>query len=261
MRADRRCSKLQEKILENAANPDKTAILRRNSKLMSVLPGSVDSMSARSISRDSLGEERAALMAPQAIANVSRSASIRSAAESVDQTGGGKAAPMAEHAKGAPAVECVVEAMYSFEAENESELSIRKGDVIRVTRKIDEGWWHGECDGRAPGIFPANYVRTIDSVPATPRASSTSTSTSTKRNPPEPPKSKSSESVSHRVAAPAASSNNNPSAKISTTSAGSAPRTRSTSAVDPSACGSCGCEEYSANVFKPGQCNNCFHRH
>jgi hypothetical protein len=28
-----------------------------------------------------------------------------------------------------------------------------------------------------------------------------------------------------------------------------------------STCKECGCEDFKENVFKPGNCNNCFHKH
>ncbi len=50
-------------------------------------------------------------------------------------------------------------ALYDFTAENEGELSLAKGDVIRVLSKIDDGWWTGEIEGTSrSGMFPANYV-------------------------------------------------------------------------------------------------------
>ena len=47
--------------------------------------------------------------------------------------------------------------LFNFLAENDDELGFRKGDVITIVKKEDEGWWTGELDGRT-GIFPSNYV-------------------------------------------------------------------------------------------------------
>jgi hypothetical protein len=35
------------------------------------------------------------------------------------------------------------QAAYDFQAEDESELSMRKGDVVRVTETNDPNWWTG----------------------------------------------------------------------------------------------------------------------
>ncbi|KAL6054994.1 Intersectin 1 (SH3 domain protein), partial [Balamuthia mandrillaris] len=48
-------------------------------------------------------------------------------------------------------------ALYDFVAENENELSFKKGDVINLLEcEEEEEWWRGEIDGRE-GIFPASY--------------------------------------------------------------------------------------------------------
>ena len=36
------------------------------------------------------------------------------------------------------------QAAYDFQAEDESELSMRKGDVVRVTETTDPNWWSGK---------------------------------------------------------------------------------------------------------------------
>lgn len=53
-------------------------------------------------------------------------------------------------------------ALYDYEARAPDELSFRRNDVI-VVRKADEeddGWYHGELDGKS-GLFPNNYVQLI----------------------------------------------------------------------------------------------------
>ncbi|KAI9239863.1 hypothetical protein MVEG_05305 [Podila verticillata NRRL 6337] len=58
-----------------------------------------------------------------------------------------------------------VRAMYTFDATAEGELSIHKGDIIRIVEEIDEGWWEGElvdANGvRHTGMFPSNYVEEV----------------------------------------------------------------------------------------------------
>ncbi|KAG0371499.1 hypothetical protein BGX24_001576 [Mortierella sp. AD032] len=60
-------------------------------------------------------------------------------------------------------------ALYNFDATAEGELSLRKGDVIRIIEEIDEGWWEGELvdasGGRLEGMFPSNYVEEIEQPP------------------------------------------------------------------------------------------------
>lgn len=50
-------------------------------------------------------------------------------------------------------------AQYLFEATREDELSLQIGDIINVNLsvKTDEGWMHGECNGRS-GVFPASFT-------------------------------------------------------------------------------------------------------
>lgn len=53
----------------------------------------------------------------------------------------------------------VLVALYSCEAEHESELSFEPGDVINdVTESDEPGWLIGTLDG-VTGLIPANYVR------------------------------------------------------------------------------------------------------
>ncbi|KAF9426968.1 hypothetical protein BGZ94_005716 [Podila epigama] len=58
-----------------------------------------------------------------------------------------------------------VRALYTFDATAEGELSIQKGDVIRIVEEIDEGWWEGELVDahgvRHAGMFPSNYVEGV----------------------------------------------------------------------------------------------------
>jgi len=47
-------------------------------------------------------------------------------------------------------------ALYTFNGEQEGDLTFRKGDIIYVQKK-DGSWWEGTCNGRS-GPFPSNYV-------------------------------------------------------------------------------------------------------
>ncbi|XP_013860799.1 SH3 domain-containing kinase-binding protein 1 [Austrofundulus limnaeus] len=55
-------------------------------------------------------------------------------------------------------VEAVVE--FDYEAQQEDELTLTVGDIIRNIRRDDGGWWEGELGGRR-GLFPDNFVREI----------------------------------------------------------------------------------------------------
>ncbi|XP_047205819.1 SH3 domain-containing kinase-binding protein 1 isoform X2 [Girardinichthys multiradiatus] len=55
-------------------------------------------------------------------------------------------------------VEAVVE--FDYEAQQDDELTLMVGDIIRNIRRDDGGWWEGELGGRR-GFFPDNFVREI----------------------------------------------------------------------------------------------------
>ncbi|KAL3668248.1 hypothetical protein V7S43_006342 [Phytophthora oleae] len=60
-----------------------------------------------------------------------------------------------------------VHATHDYAAENPDELSLTRGEILRVLSKAGGDWWLGEtCDG-TKGYFPANFVEDVDlSVPA-----------------------------------------------------------------------------------------------
>ncbi|VEN63703.1 unnamed protein product [Callosobruchus maculatus] len=51
----------------------------------------------------------------------------------------------------------LVQALYDFTPQEQGELEFRRGDVITVTDRSDQHWWHGEI-GHRKGLFPATYV-------------------------------------------------------------------------------------------------------
>ena len=53
-------------------------------------------------------------------------------------------------------VEAVV--MYEYLAQQDDELTLKVGDVIRGIVKMDGGWWKGVLNGRK-GVFPDNFVK------------------------------------------------------------------------------------------------------
>ncbi|KAG4108092.1 Src homology-3 [Neocallimastix lanati (nom. inval.)] len=54
-----------------------------------------------------------------------------------------------------------VEAKFDFEAQDDSQLSLKQGDIIQVISRLSSGWWDGICNGNR-GWFPSNYVQDID---------------------------------------------------------------------------------------------------
>ncbi|PWA17977.1 hypothetical protein CCH79_00003984 [Gambusia affinis] len=53
-------------------------------------------------------------------------------------------------------LEAVVE--FDYEAQQDDELTLTVGDIIKNIRRDDGGWWEGELGGRR-GFFPDNFVR------------------------------------------------------------------------------------------------------
>lgn len=61
-------------------------------------------------------------------------------------------------------------AVFDYEAVGDEELTLRRGDRVRVLSQDwavsgDEGWWTGQLPGGRVGVFPSNYV-----APAAPAA-------------------------------------------------------------------------------------------
>ena len=50
--------------------------------------------------------------------------------------------------------------MYAYQSGEAGELSFNQGDVINITKK-DGDWWTGTL-GDKTGIFPANYVKKME---------------------------------------------------------------------------------------------------
>ncbi|CAL0329892.1 unnamed protein product [Lupinus luteus] len=58
----------------------------------------------------------------------------------------------------------LAEALHSYSAESEKELSFSKGDFIVVRKVNASGWSEGECNGKA-GWFPSAYVEKRQRIP------------------------------------------------------------------------------------------------
>lgn len=57
-----------------------------------------------------------------------------------------------------------VRAVYPFDTSHPREISLSKGDIVKVVSVIDDNWYCGEFRGRK-GNFPSSYVETL-SLPA-----------------------------------------------------------------------------------------------
>jgi len=53
-------------------------------------------------------------------------------------------------------------ALYDYKAQEEGDLTFKKGDIIIVVKKSDstDDWWTGRMDSRE-GVFPANFVEVV----------------------------------------------------------------------------------------------------
>ena len=49
---------------------------------------------------------------------------------------------------------------FDYDAENDDELTLKEGDVVKVLDQEEEGWWKGELNGSI-GVFPSNFVEII----------------------------------------------------------------------------------------------------
>lgn len=168
-------------------------------------------------------------------------------------------------------------AVHNFEAEGDDELSLKKGDIVVVMKKIDEGWWVGSLNGQM-GMFPANYVEHYDpdstpppvSRPSINGKSSTGCNNGSVVGDKKSPKNEEQEeSPVASVPAPGFSylPRLQPGEDLSTyRKATKTPAKQASPVTAPvvecvGPCGDCGCDDFVANVFKPRSCNNCFHIH
>mmetsp|Transcript_31046 Transcript_31046/g.82562 ORF Transcript_31046/g.82562 Transcript_31046/m.82562 type:complete len:273 (-) Transcript_31046:96-914(-) len=55
----------------------------------------------------------------------------------------------------------VARAIYDYNAADDDEVSLTKGDLVKITDQSDDGWWDGAI-GEKVGLFPANYVQVIE---------------------------------------------------------------------------------------------------
>ncbi|CAB3978106.1 SH3 domain-containing kinase-binding 1-like [Paramuricea clavata] len=53
---------------------------------------------------------------------------------------------------------------FDYEAENNDELTLKEGDMVKVLDQEEEGWWKGELNGKI-GVFPSNFVELVKGPP------------------------------------------------------------------------------------------------
>ncbi|KAL0089293.1 hypothetical protein F4703DRAFT_1770346 [Phycomyces blakesleeanus] len=190
-------------------------------------------------------------------------------------------------------------AIYDFDGDSVDELSFRTGDVITVVEEVDEGWWLGEVENIGPkrrGIFPVNYTEEISGappMPARPLVSSPSpqipeaeievdeyeqevpheaspfhdkpASNYGYTRPAQPVRAYSSNTYTNPSPPPIARSTTFVPQATKPTGASRAPppppAARASPVMSQPSCQECGCVDFSANLFKRGHCNNCFHKH
>ena len=174
---------------------------------------------------------------------------------------------------------------HAFDAESDSELSIQPGELITVLEEIDPGWYIGEIlgDESRSGMFPATYCTVVDlptpkrmsrSVPVSPGikgdgpdlfadAEDQTSGLSLRRATAASPKPQ----IGARTMSiinPAVMAGKKKQPPPPPVSRGSKPSSAGTTVIGGRGevkCKECGCDEFRANVFKKGSCNNCFHVH
>lgn len=48
--------------------------------------------------------------------------------------------------------------LYDYLAQRSDELTLIRGDRVKVIYKDNDNWWMGELDSGQQGFFPTNYV-------------------------------------------------------------------------------------------------------
>ncbi|XP_046810464.1 uncharacterized protein LOC111691266 isoform X3 [Lucilia cuprina] len=71
-------------------------------------------------------------------------------------------------------------AKYNFQAQSGVELSLNKGELVSLTRRVDDNWFEGRIANRK-GIFPVSYVEVLTDIGAEDIAARTTTVPQTAR--------------------------------------------------------------------------------
>ncbi|KAG8195484.1 hypothetical protein JTE90_010788 [Oedothorax gibbosus] len=56
------------------------------------------------------------------------------------------------------------QAMHSFEAEEENELSFEQGDMLTITRLRSDGWWEATNTSEQTGLVPSTFLKVPDNM-------------------------------------------------------------------------------------------------
>lgn len=154
----------------------------------------------------------------------------------------------------------MAKANYNFTAESENEVSLKKGEIIKVTKRIDEGWWVGTCNGQS-GMFPSNYVSIIEDEREYQEKEEVLKLNLNINN--ESSDSNDESKSSQAVIKPGFSylPQGTPITFIGRKALNAKSHEQEEKVEIIASCGQCSCDEFMANVFKIGHCNNCFHKH
>ena len=63
-----------------------------------------------------------------------------------------------------PMITCIFQMIADFEAQNDFEMTVKTGDIVKITARLNELWLEGECEGNS-GILPATFVKWLDASP------------------------------------------------------------------------------------------------
>ncbi|CAF97042.1 unnamed protein product, partial [Tetraodon nigroviridis] len=69
---------------------------------------------------------------------------------------GGKKEPLKLASQSGP---CIYTAIYDFNAEQEGDLSVQEGDVLRIIKKSADEWWLAQDSEGNRGVVPRTYLK------------------------------------------------------------------------------------------------------
>lgn len=159
-----------------------------------------------------------------------------------------------------PSLAIMVKANYNFVAESETEMSLKKGDLIKVTKKIDEGWWVGTCNGKS-GMFPSNYVSLLEEAKLEKSQANKAAEKLAELSLDSVDQEESKNMQSNVKPGFSYLPQGAPITFIGRKNGKESTQNEQVQQHVETSCGLCDCEDFAANVFKPGHCNNCFHKH
>jgi hypothetical protein len=146
----------------------------------------------------------------------------------------------------------IAQAVHSYRAEEDGHLEFKRGDTITITERkgkdLEDGWVQGTLNGRS-GIFPLQYV-SLNDLP-----SDESSEDSVSK--PQLPKGGIMKSAFSYLPPGGITPEDIPVLRKREP----ALIIKDDAQCVASACQTCGCSDFTQNVFKPGSCNNCFHKH